>query len=271
MNVNDSKLVFNIQTLVSKDGKSIKSIHPDKDGIIKGMPLAVLGKASRNKSYYEENSFINAMTNPDSAFYRKLTEGGLEGEMGHPFYATNTQADIKRIMYIDRTKVSHGFTRIYSQPTEDGKYILILGDVLPCGPYKRELLDSFEDPNRNTAFSLRSLTSSPQLRNGVQYKKVLALITFDAVETGGYEEASKRFMASNECLEFKIPTLDFINNNDYKVAVGFENLDSDQLFDMLGTDKIILENKTIGIYNEVNKNIITSTGSKSSIFHTMYN
>jgi len=262
-------VIFNMQTLHTIDGKSLKTITPDKDGIFKKVPLAILRKPSRNNVQYDETSFVNGMTNPKTTFYKKLVEGGLEGEWGHPFCAGNPREIVKRVAFIDRTRLSHFFTHVNSRETEDG-LLLIEGDIGTCGPYKDELVDSFADPKRNTAFSLRALTHPPTLVNGIMTKKVIALITFDAVESGGFAEASKRFMGATESLECPIPFEDFTGEDDfYRTAVGFESLQSEELFEMLGTDKIIIENSYRGVKNK--NHILTSDGKRKSIFHSCYN
>ena len=270
MDINKTNLYFNIETLHTIDGKSIRTITPDKDGVYRDVPLAILGKASRNRAFYDPTSFVNAMTNPNSAFFKSLTESCVEGEWGHPFYPKNDEAAIKRIMYIDRANLSHYFIKFTSKPTEDGSLILISGDVVPFGDHKQKLIDVFRDPRRNASFSLRSLTAPPMVRNNILYKKVLSLITFDAVSTGGYAEASKRFMVSNESMQFQMPAMQFMDNNDYKTAVGFESINNEQLFDMLDTDKIIVENKIIGHFDDVNNSIINPDGTIKSVFHSVY-
>jgi hypothetical protein len=191
-----ANLEFSIQTLQTTAGGSLRSVKPDKNGIINRFPVAVIGKPSRNNVLYDPNSFVAAVTDSRGRFVKNLTEGNLEGEWGHPKLTGNDKVDVMRTLTIDRSLVSHYFTKLWTEPVGGSQYTLVYANVAPFGPYGRYLKESFEDPNRNTAFSLRSLTSEPKLlANGTQLKQIVALVTFDAVDGPGYEEASKRFMS----------------------------------------------------------------------------
>ena len=266
-----SSLSFNVSTLVVKDGKQLKAITPDAKGIYRRMPVMILGKPSRGNSYYEEKSVIKSMTDPSTVFYKKITEGCLEGEYCHPFVASNDdKKDIARLLYIDRNIVSHYFTSFYTEDTPRKDFKIIYADFGICGPRGKDLKDSLEDPNRNTGFSIRTLTTRPQIVNGIMHKKVILFITVDAVDCPGFEEASKRYASCENMIDIPITTKDFLDNNEYKKAVGFESIKSQDLYDMLETDKIYIKNESIGIYSKDNNKIITKDGEVKSVFHSMF-
>ena len=119
--MNNKSLAFSVQTMQTVLGNGLKSIKPDKDGVFKGVPLAVIGKPSRNNVIYDQNSFIESITNPNTRFYKSLVEGGLEGEWGHPTnIGLNNKDAIMRTMQIDGSRVSHYFTKVYAKKTKDG-------------------------------------------------------------------------------------------------------------------------------------------------------
>jgi hypothetical protein len=265
---------FSIQTMQTMVGGSLKSTKPDADGVYRGIPIAVLGKPSRNNALYEPNSVINSMVNPESLFYKSLAEGHLEGEWGHPAPVGDVKTMINRTMRIDRENVSHYFTKIWSEPTRDGKLIIIYADIVPFGPRGDYLRESFESANRNTAFSLRSLTANPvKLASGVLSKKVLAMVTYDAVGCPGFEEASERFQVGNESFALEEVEFGAITSNDiiefpsYKKVVGFEAIEHSELSDIFAADKVIIGNVTSQGRIDDFGSFVSNEGIKSSVFH----
>jgi hypothetical protein len=258
-----------------KDGHALRSIKPNASGVYESVPLIVLGEVSRNMAYYDVNSMVDAITNPGTRFYKNLCEGQLEGEWNHPIMKPD---DLQRLLTIDRSKVSHYFTKIYTKSTEDNKHVIVYGDLVPFGPFGQYLKESFEDSRRNTAFSLRSLTSEPKVVNGVQHKTVLCLITVDAVDGCGYEMASKRFMpnsgtesligtAMDEDMAFGID--DFVGCAAANEVIGTETITHQQVLDMLKTDEVIIRQELVGVPCQKTKSLITQDG-KRSIFHALY-
>lgn len=274
-----SNLTFSVQTLHTMQGGTLKSVKPDKDGVYKRVPIAVIGMPSRNNALYEPTSFVNAITDSRTRFFKNLTEGNLEGEWGHPIIGTDKKAAVSRTLHIDRKMVSHYFTRVWTEPTDDGSYTLVYADVVPCGPYGQYLKESFEDVKRNTSFSLRSLTSEPrQLPNGVLSKSIVALVTFDAVDGPGFEAASKRFMSSEELgLELvdqecaTVSMADIIEFPDFENAVGFEAVKCQEILDIFEAESVIIktDKQVRGIYDEDTKTLKTPEGPKS-VFHSLF-
>lgn len=186
-------VVFSVSTDLVVNGRELKALKPDKDGIYKAIPLTVIGAPSRNNVSYEKNSVIECLTNPNSRFVMNLKSGDLEGEWCHPLMdPTDKKKMVQRLLYLDRARVSHHFTKIYAKDIGGGK-IIVYGDVKPSGPFGKYLEENFQDPTRNVSFSMRSATVVDHVSNGITYKRMLAMFTFDAVDGPGYEEASKRF------------------------------------------------------------------------------
>ena len=269
-----------ISTMYTEGGNALRSVEP-VDGVYKNIPVAILGLASRGKSVYGTTSFLSSMTDPRTKFYNALCEGHLEGEWGHPDLTLfNNRQAATRTMHIDRTLVSHYFTKVYTKEAPDGSYLIVYADVVPYGPYGQYLTDSFKDSKRNTAFSLRSLTSSAKrLPNGNVLKEVAMLSTFDAVDAPGFKEACKRYQIANE--EFNvayedkdfatITIQDIVQNDDFLKAVGFESINHQALLDVLEVDKVIIEKDvtTHGVYDE-DKNLIITPSGNVSLFHSLY-
>ncbi len=270
---------FSVQTMETTIGGSLKSIQPNEDGVYVGMPLAVIGKPSRNNVLYNPKSFVDSITNPATRFYKSLVGGGLEGEWGHPSnVGMDARTAVARTMQVNEDRVSHNFNKIYSKTSADGKYHVVYGDVIPCGPNKQLLVDAFNDAKRNAAFSLRSLTAKPQTNaQGISEKRIVALITFDAVSTPGFEEACKRCMLpGNETLEYLMNEIDAVNVSSEDLVtvpsceeiLGCESITNQSLQDMLLSDNIVITTKEKTI--TVNRDLVDSTGRKLSPFHTLF-
>lgn len=261
---NIPELNFEVQTMKIKDGRAIKSAEPDSNGVYRDVPVGALGIVSRNNSDYDIPSTLNCMTNPNMAFYKRLTEGSLAGEYGHPM--VKDRSDIPRILRIDPTMVSHYILGLRSKPTDNNEYIIIYADMKCGGPYGPYLQESFADPDINTAFSLRSITSKPQRIGGVDKKKMITLVTFDAVCGPGFEQASKRYMGGMEDFCFPSNMQEVYDCAEFQEVVGAEGKDYDQLCAIFQTDKISIRNQEF----ELDGNILVSNREKVSTFNTIF-
>jgi hypothetical protein len=276
----NEQLSFSIQT-IHTSGSGFKAIKPDARGIYKGVPVAIIGKPSRNRVLYDPASFKDSIVNPNTRFYKALVGGGLEGEWGHPITAGMTnQVAIQRMMEVDKTKVSHYFTRIFCKQSADGQYTVVYGDIVPDGPYGQYLAASFADTRRNSAFSLRSLTSEPIESRGVFLKKILALITFDGVSIPGFEEACKEnALFGNESLMFsmvdepakRVSINDLVSAPGCGALIGQEDLTSQALLDLLEVDSVAIKTADIQLDVKYDKatNSLVHNGKRLSLLHTL--
>lgn len=257
------KYSFVVQTLdVMPDGGALRSITPNKDGIYEDVPLAVLGEDSRNGSVYDPKVAIQAMTDPTMRFAVNVKEGNQLGEYGHPYVVGN---DLARIIHIDLTRSSHAIRATKFQNLESGK-VLIRGDIKPCGPYGQYLHESFQDPTRNTAFSLRALTENKG--PGGKYRYIRFMVTFDAVDGPGFALASKRYMEATESLS----AADVIATEGIKDLIAVENITDQQLLDILQTNQVTVTNRIVGIYDPAShsfRNPADKTSRSTSAIHEL--
>lgn len=261
-----TQLYFSIQTLQNMDGKSLKALTPDKNGVYHDVPVAVLDKVSRNNKYYEPDSVIKCIVDPSSRFNLCLREGALCGEYGHPFVEHN-DSEIERIAKIEQTRVSHHFLKVYSKDAGDN--VIIYTDLKPSGPYGDILDRDFKDPTLNNGFSLRSLCAKISMDGVVMRQKMLMLVTFDA-ETGcGYPEASKRYSLSNEGLSIETSIDALVANRSALINTGLESITNERVFDMLGTDKVAVLNKEELICEVASSKFYNNNGPVS-LFHKLY-
>ena len=273
-------VVFSISTQMEMEGRKLKALKPNKDGVYTGIPLTVIGCDSRNNCSYEKNSVLQCITDAKARFAANVSTGDMEGEWGHPFLAGAKSLD--RLLYIDRTRVSHFFTKVYGVDCGNN-IIMIYGDIKPFGPYGKYLEESFQDGMRNTSFSLRSAAVKTGTKNGIVQKKMLSLVTFDAVDGPGFLKASKRFRDPNVATESYGIALDpsrtfdavdmeveaskeqFLQTQEKLQSVGQESIITDQrILDAFMCDKITLKDKVLT--RGANTKLFTNDGKNVSLF-----
>lgn len=253
-------LKFSCAALTNYNGHSIKALEPDENGCY-SVVLGCVGAPTRANVIYEPKSLIGAMSDPNSRFNICLRDGNLFGEWGHPDVYSNNQEDIRRLLKIDESKMSHLFTKIWV----DEEPVMMHGIpaypiralVKPCGPYGAYLEKSLRDPSINTSFSIRSLcTPGTGPESKYEYRNVQLVVTFDAVGAPGYEIASKRYSAGEESFE--------------EINVTRKDLDGVVKNCSAGMESIMLTDRDIcRIYNDTRVNVCgektTITGEHSYI------
>lgn len=269
---------INIVALKVKNDKKVNAIKPDKDGVYRGLPAFVIGKGSRSTDY-ENESFYRSIVDNNSSFRLRITEGNCEGEWGHPFLAGSPEEQIKRLFHIERTRICQVITGLKTVPLESGDTLGLI-DVVPTGPgtFGPALVHSLENPNINTAWSMRTFCHPPkQQPNGRFLKSIKDFITIDAEGTPGWEEASKRYRdgitisSGMESLNLYSETCsanDVLNVIKEQKILGTESKNQ-QLFDIIKSDSVILEN-TSYIIDISNKTLLNHQGMQKNIFHTCF-
>lgn len=279
----DNGVLFSISTDLEFQGRELKALKPDKNGVYKGIPLTVVGMKSRNNMVYERQSVMECLTDPKSRFVMNLKSGDLEGEWGHPLLSIDPKECVQRLLFLDRTRVSHHFTKVYAKEDKDSGYVIIYGDIKPSGPYKQQLEENFQDPTRNVSFSLRAATIVTRQDAGVTYKRMLAMFTFDAVDGPGYVQASKRFqdLAATEGLkvlpaeagsgdvDVNVSREQFLKATATFKSSGLESKIVDQrVLDAFGCDRVVIKEKVLrkcraGLF-------ANAKGEKVSLFDTAF-
>jgi hypothetical protein len=174
------------------------ALTKDADGYYY-VTLGALNVYNEAGDFYLEDG-VAAMIASDQHILGKALKGGyLKGEAGHPMMdntMTKTQF-LTRNFKVLHDRVSHHIKSVELIPSNipsgmpgKGNTILIKGWVKPDGPFGDQLQKSLDDPNQNTAFSIRSFTSDTII-GGVNIKKINAIITWDWVMQPGIKIANK--------------------------------------------------------------------------------
>ena len=258
-------VAFDISSALYTEGGA-KAMTPDANGVYKNMPVMVLGKTSRNHKNYDVDSMVYAITNRNSAFYKKLKAGQLQGEYGHPL--VTKEEDVARIAFVEPTRVSHLIHKVYCGRTTEQGHTIVYADIEPFGPYGPFLDASFKNPRSNTAFSLRSLVAQTGVApDGSLNQRVTALITIDYVDAPGYAEASKVNVSTEG---MNIPVKDIVKNKQLlSTVVGCESVNDQELLDMLQVDKVTVMRNVSGIL-DINGRYIDTGDGKFSVFHKVF-
>jgi len=263
-----ANLSFDIATAQFMDGRELKGIRPNAKGIYCGIPGMVLGTSSRNGVDYDPDSVAQSLSAPGTRFFINVTEGNQEGEFGHPL--VKDQNDMARVIYIDRTKVSHRITRARTKQV-DGFTVIYL-DILPFGPYKNCLIESLESSQMNCSFSIRAICSSPEnTGNGTQRKKVLFMITLDSVDGPGFKVASKRYYdatanVSVEAFSAPVTTEKLAETQGVAELIGMEALRSQQILDLFGANRVQVLHRSY----QLNNGALRNGTLDRSVFHTLF-
>lgn len=230
-------LSFRVETMFAGKNNRIGVIKPDENGIYKGLPLMDIGVPTQQKTYYDPQSIKDQFTDPNSLFNLKHRNQKAYGELGHPdFISLTKEQSIQRLMEVKEARTSHLFTSVYTdKPRSDGTVIL-RGDVKPAGELGPRLKEGLDDPVINTSFSLRAYVTTQMQPDGIKYRTVRSLVTFDAVNTSGYVNTDKAHGLGLENLEYDI---EILKDGTLMIdQIALESLSDTVMADIFGTSDV---------------------------------
>lgn len=179
-------------------------ITPDSDGYYEVVIGALDAYSSAGDFYLRRGS--EKLFQESSTFQRKIREGVLFGENGHPEPLPGQKFDsyAARVAVVLEKNTSHHFKKIWldynRQFDANGQpIILIVALVKPAGEKGYVVDDSLKNPNINTCFSIRSFTEDQDVM-GVRHRVLTDIVTFDHVNESGMTVARKYSSAALESL-----------------------------------------------------------------------
>lgn len=150
--------------------------------------------------FYLDEGAKDLIENKSHLLARRLANGYLKGEAGHPQWAPGmTKAQFyARNLKIDLANSSHHIKDITLRETGEksgvngtGKVVVVEAWVKPTdNDLGRQLKADLDDPEINVAFSIRSFTKDQKI-SGINFKKLLNIITWDWVLEPGIKRANK--------------------------------------------------------------------------------
>ena len=201
--MNNDKYSFGCTALVGTN--KVGLLKPNDKGYYR-MVLGAFNAFNSAEQYYPVEPALELLA-PDSAIARRIKNGALRGEYGHPrkLPGMSDRDFLMRIADIVEEKVSHHFGGVEILPSgmrdEQGRPVIgCVGDVMPCGPYGSNLTASFENPQENVCFSIRSVTND-RFVNGRYMKFLRAIYTWDYVNEPGMSVAKKWHSPALESLQ----------------------------------------------------------------------
>lgn len=269
VNPNSSvKHSFVMETFKSFRGRSLKSIKPDKDGYYNGVPVAVVGVPSDNKAYYDPASFLAAMNR--DPFKRKLTMGGLGGEVQHPDLPDGklTIEHLKRLHKIDQTLQAVHFEKVYlAEKLENGGRIVRV-NMKPHGPYGQYTEEKLNDKRMGYAASLRAAVSETFDRStGLKMRTIGTMVTFDNADSGGYLEASKYYISGTEEIEMNLNDYYIHDKESGEIVAACEEIKDMGMLEAFGVKEMIYETKKVGILLTPETYVDNSGINRSTLHH----
>lgn len=243
---------FRCETMFAGKQNTVGRLKPDENGIYKGLPMMVLGQVTQQNTYYDPQSIMDQITNPNSRFNMIYTQGKAYGEYGHPtFYGMSDKDMLNRLVAIDEKNVSHVFTGLYTdRPASDGTVVL-RADLKPTGPMGAVFKESLDDPVVNTAFSLRAYVNTDMRPNGLKLRTVRSLTTWDTVGPSGYATTDKANAIGLESFAgdtFHDVEINVLENGNLVIdQIALESYTNTELNEIFGTSVVqkIIQSRTL--------------------------
>lgn len=163
-----------------------------------GYVEVVLGALEHPNSYgavYDEQR-AREFLRPGSAFMRRITQGFLRGELGHPPQRECRDYNdyVERIHTILERNVAIHIRKVWIDPNhvlnDKRKVIAVMGEICPDGPHAGVVERLLNNPSANLAFSIRSMATDKYV-GGKKRKYLDAIITWDVVNEPGLDVATK--------------------------------------------------------------------------------
>ena len=199
------------------------TLKADADGYYE-VVLGALDFYNSSGAFYELESAKDRFK-ASSSLMRRIANGALRGEYGHPKKLPGqTERDfMKRICDIYEDRVSHHIREVRidynSVKTKDGgPVIAIIGKVKPCGPHGDALKAQLDNPKENVCFSIRSITDDI-VDGGKWIKQLKIIITWDYVNEPGISVANK----------YQAPSLESIGTHTFDTQRLVEMADDRQM------------------------------------------
>lgn len=214
-----------------------KEVKQDSSGYYY-VTLGALNCYNSAGAYYVADGVKDLIENQSNLFARRLANGYLNGEMGHPDFLPGMSHNdfLLRNLKIEQSNISHHIKAVELIPTDEesglpggGKIIKVMGWVKPSGEKGSFLKEALDNPDCNVAFSVRSLTNDTPVK-GVIMKKIIQIVTWDWVVEPGIKCANKwstLAMESFDIMSINIADLEKALDKQSKLGISSESNTND--------------------------------------------
>jgi len=205
---------------------TVENIKKDDNGNYLVL-LGALNMFNTSGSFYLADGVDELMNDVSRTLGKQLANGYLRGEAGHPKYVTGMSVEQFKLrnMLVDKANESHAIKQLIFKETntpsnyKGKKVINIYGLVKPLGGKGLGLQQELDDPELNTAFSIRCFTRD-KLVAGVNVKEILDIITWDWVTEPGIKTANKWSTLALESSDVFGFSLDEIDNGEMEKCLS---------------------------------------------------
>jgi len=189
--------------------KSPLVINKNNNGEYK-VVLSAYNTYSKDGGFYPFNDDVEKnFFNPNNIFMKRWKQQALYSEYNHPKspYTEKQKKDLANGIKIntpvhrlaaarnkmtDMDRVTNAITEVslFKNPKDANAPVLVVGMIVPFGPYKDDLITSLENPGVNTAFSVRAYKDEvydPETKRTLRYHS--DIVTWDFVLHQGIPEA----------------------------------------------------------------------------------
>lgn len=192
-----SGLIKFTATKLSSRGKQ-GVITPDGDGY-RTMIVGGLNAFNSAGEYYVLDG-AKALFEESSSFMRRIKNGCLKGEVGHPKPSPGMTPTtfMDRVCSIDDRNVCVHFKEVWLDPTyrpptdtpTNSGIVPIMAKLKPSGPHGPALEAALNNPSENVCFSIRALTRDSRVGR-VNHRTLVFIQTFDWVIEPGISIANQ--------------------------------------------------------------------------------
>lgn len=189
---------------------------PNKDGYW-ALNAGAFGVVSLNGDEWPFLPEVERLFAPNSKLMERVRKDQLYGEWGHPSPkpGMSEQDWLSRVASYDYDRICLFMKdlKLVEGRTPNGKSCRIVKTLTrPFGDKKEVFEDSLNDPNMNTALSIRSLINQWRIGRGKFRKVPTSIWCFDGVTEQGIEVADKRHTEGFEALDYSRDQLAMLLN-----------------------------------------------------------
>jgi len=173
-------------------------ITPDENGYYT-LVVGGLNVYNSAQEYYVAHSAL-ALFESSSALMRRIKNGALYAELGHPVKAPSMSMEdyYHRVMRIDETNVCAHIKEVWldmeygkkNPHLNNSQLIAVLAKVKPAGVKMHALESALTTPEQNVAFSVRGITDNAYKNNRTE-RHLTTIVTWDYVIEPGISIATK--------------------------------------------------------------------------------
>lgn len=192
----------------------VGNLQKDADGYYT-VVLGALECYNHSGAWYPGGPQVeDVILNQSGMLQRRIKSGNCRGEYGHPnrLPGQSIQEYLARGVKIMEDRIAFHISEVWldydNVKTEDGKRVVaVMAKVKPSGPMGYILEQQLQNPKENVCFSVRAITKDTVV-NGVVYKTIIQIITWDYVNEPGIQVASK----------WNSPTLEGLQESDVSIT-----------------------------------------------------